>query len=289
MPRAVPHTDDLDVSQSQKRPRARARPLIRYILPSDNHSFIGRIYDLSIVSLNFDSYEDMARYPDVKYALEANHALTGLTRRVESLNLAGGLLWPENLPQSFKDFPVSRYEWLTIAADVFLMRYTSVVDCALILADCIYETGLEPRKCTLDQLRKKGVPAETLAVFKAMLDDQGDLRDERNARFHHGAERGFTEDSQTFQIAARFERWGSGLTGKDQFGRPINVDRSFREGLVELQRDFNTSTRSLVKLLDGLYNILHIEFESRFGPRIRAATHGLNAGSRARRAADHEA
>ncbi|WP_261321628.1 hypothetical protein [Rhizobium leguminosarum] len=61
--------------------RARTKPLVRHILPSDNHGFIGRVYELSIVSLNFDSYEEMAQYPDVKYALEVNYALKGLTRR----------------------------------------------------------------------------------------------------------------------------------------------------------------------------------------------------------------
>ncbi|ACI59236.1 hypothetical protein Rleg2_6069 (plasmid) [Rhizobium leguminosarum bv. trifolii WSM2304] len=261
---------------------ARTKPLVRHILPSDNHGFIGRVYDLSIVSLNFDSYEEMAQYPDVKYALEVNYALKGLTRRVESLNLAGGLIWPERLPESFKDFAVSRYEWLTIAADVFLMRYTSVVDCALIFASGVYECGLEAKKCSFDQLKKKGVASTALYVLEQMLADQGNLRAERNARFHHGEERGFTEDSQTFEMAARFEQWGSGLTGKNQVGRTINVTRSFQEGLVELQREFNFSTKSLVKRLDEFYDILEVEFESRFGPRIQAATHGLNAGSQVR-------
>ncbi|WDR06683.1 Cthe_2314 family HEPN domain-containing protein [Devosia rhodophyticola] len=274
--------DSLDPAQSKpaKGKRARTKPLVRYVLPSDNHDFIGRVYDLSIVALNFDSFEEMAQYPDVKYALEVNYALKGLTRRVESLNLAGGLIWPERLPESFKDFAVSRYEWLTIAADVFLMRYTSVVDCALILANNVYECELEPRKCSFDQLKKKGVSPAALSILEEMLADQGNLRTERNARFHHGEERGFTEDSQTFQMAARFEQWGNGLRGKNKHGRSINVSRSFKEGLVELQREFNVSTKSIVKRLDQFYDILEIEFESRFGPRICAATHGLNARSR---------
>ncbi|WP_246732757.1 MULTISPECIES: Cthe_2314 family HEPN domain-containing protein [Rhizobium] len=201
---------------------------------------------------------------------------------MESLNLAGGLIWPERLPDSFKDFAVSRYEWLTIAADVFLMRYTSVVDCALIFANSVYECGLEAKKCSFDQLKKKGVSSTALYVLEQMLADQGNLRAERNARFHHGEERRFTEDSQTFEMAARFEQWGSGLTGKNQLGRTIDVARSFQEGLVELQREFNFSTKSLVKRLDEFYDILEVEFESRFGPRIQAATHGLNVGSQAR-------
>ena len=254
---------------------------MRHILPSDRHGFIGRVYDLSIVELNFESYEEIAKYPDVRYALEVYYALKKLVARVESLNLAGGLIWPERLPESFKEFAVSRYEWLTIAADVFLMRYTSVVDCALIFTNCVYECGLPPKHCSFDHLKKKGVAPSVLSVLEKMLADQGDLRSERNSRIHHGVERGFTDDSQIFEMAARFERWGNGLKGNDRFGRPIDVSRSFREGLVELQRDFNVSTKSLVRRLNQYYDITEVEFESRFGPRIRAATHGLNARSQA--------
>lgn len=262
--------------------RRRKKPLVRHVLSSDDHNFIGRVYQLSIVSLSFDSYEEMAQYPDVKYALETNYALKPLVRRVESLNLVGDLLWPEKLPNSFKDFAISRYDWLTIAADVFLMRYTSVVDCALIFTNVIYECGLEARKCSFDQLKKKGVNTATLYVLEQMLADQGKHRFERNARFHHGEEREFTEDSMTFELAARWEQWGRGMAGKNRVGRNINVRRSFQEGLVELQRQFNLSTRALIKRLDQLYDLLEIEFESRFGPRIRAATHGLNVGNHVR-------
>jgi hypothetical protein len=263
--------------------RPRTKPLVRHILPPDKHRFVGRIYDLSIVAMNFDSYDEMAKHADVKYALEVNYALEGLVRRVESLNLAGGLIWPARLPDSFKEFAVSRYEWLTIAADVFLMRYTSVVDCALIFANWVYECDLESRKCSFDHLKKKNVSPAALSVLEKMLSDQGDLRKERNARFHHGMERGFTQDSQIFEMAARFEQRGRGLMGEDICGRKIDVTRSFKEGLVELQREFNASTKSLIKRLNQFYDILEVEFESRFGPRIQAATHGLNVGSRGKR------
>lgn len=259
----------------------RSKPLIRHIVASDNHWFVGRVYDLSIVAYHFDSYEDLARHPDCKYAFHVNHTLSSLTLRVESLNLVGDMLWPEQLPKNFRDFPVSRYEWLTIAADVFLMRFISVVDCALILTNDVYETGLDPKKCTTDQLKKAGVPSAVLSILEEMRKDQGDLRVERNARFHHGSERAFTDDSITFRTAARFERWGNDVVGRDQHGRRINVERSFKEGLVELQREFNAATRKLVRHLDAFYHLVGVEFGSRFTPRIRAATHGLNAKSKA--------
>lgn len=255
--------------------RARSSFLKRHIVPSDNHGFIGRVYNLSIVAYHFDSYEDLEKHADCKYAFEINYYVSSLARRVESLNLAGGMLWPDPMPK-VKDFPISRYEWLTVSVDVFLMRYISVVDCALLLANAIYEVGLEPKNCSLKNLKKKGVSTEVVGLLKKMLDDQGHLRPERNARMHHGEEREFTDDDQTFKIGAIFERM-HGIQGKDRFGRRINVDRSFKEGLVGLQREFNKSTRVLVRQLDRLYNLLWDEFEDRFGPRIRASTHGLRA------------
>jgi hypothetical protein len=257
--------------------RARSRFLVRYVLPSDDHEFVGRVIDLSIVSHSFDSYDDLVKYSDCKYAVDVNWSLNALTERVESLNLVGNLLWSEILPRDFKEFPISRHDWLTISIDVFLMRYVSVSDCAFLLINSIFELGLSPRNCTYEKLEKK-LPSDLRTVLKEMHDDQSALRTERNARIHHGAERGFTEDDPTFRTAAQFERFG-GMTGIDRFGRKINVERSFKEALVELQHEFNRVTRRLVRQLDKLYDELSGEFESRFGPKIRNATHGLNAGA----------
>jgi hypothetical protein len=49
-------------------------------LPSDNHKFVGRIYDLSIVGMHFETYEELAKHADC----DVNYALSMLTRRVES-------------------------------------------------------------------------------------------------------------------------------------------------------------------------------------------------------------
>jgi hypothetical protein len=247
------------------------------MLASDTHGFVGRIYDLSIVSLHFDSYEALAIYPDCKYVIDVNEALTRLVGRVESLNLAGNMLWLEPLPQDFRAFPVSRHEWLTVTADVFLMRYISVVDCALLLVSQVFELGIDRHACNLNSLRKKGLLSTLDLILTQMVQDQGSLRSERNARVHHGEERAFTEDDTTFKTAAIFEHRMNGMTGKNRLGRRINLDRMLKVGLVELQREFNRSTRTLVRQLDRLYRELWREFEARFEPRIRAATHGLNA------------
>jgi hypothetical protein len=278
----MPHTDNNpDTSGAglaiDKPKRTRSRFLVRYVLPSDTHGFVGRIYDLSIVALHFDSYEELAVYPDCKYTIDVNEVLTSLVTRVESLNLAGNMLWPAPLPLDFRAFPVSRHEWLTVTADVFLMRYISVVDCALLLVSEVFEFGLDRHACTLGNLRKKGLSSKIDQLLTDMVRDQGSLRAERNARVHHGQERAFTQDDTTFKIAAIFEHRLNRMTGEDRFGRKINLERMLKEGLVALQREFNRSTRVLVRHLDRLYDELWHEFEARFGPKIRAATHGLNA------------
>lgn len=253
--------------------RARAKFYVRHILPSDDHPFVGRIFDLSIIGYHFDTYEALASYPDCKYAYDVNGEVSNLTRRVESLNLVGNMLWPSPMPQDFKAFPMSRYEWLTVSADIFLMRFVSVVDCAMLVVNEVFECGLDASKCSIANLRKAGVPSSIMGLLDTMLIAQGSLRPERNRRFHHGAERGFTQDDLSFRTAALLEHRG-GVRGTDSFGRRLNMDRSFREGLVELQKDFNTATRTLVRQLNALYDHIRPEFESRFAPRFRVGPFG---------------
>ncbi len=243
------------------------RFLKQYVLASDDHAFVGRIYDLSIVAMHFNSYEDLAKHADCKYACDVDYALSMLTCRIESLNMVGGMLWPTSMPKNFNEFPVSRYEWLTISADVFLTRYISVVDCAIILVNEILECGLSIEACTLTNLKKKSVPQAILHHLGVMIEDQGHLRKERNGRVHHGAERGFSSDDQMFRIGALFEHRFNGAPATN--GRPLPSGRFFREGLVELQREFNGVMRTVVKQLDSLYDMLHPEFESRFSPKFR--------------------
>ena len=263
----------------QKPKRAQTRFLKRFIMSSDTHSFIGRVYDLSVVSMNFDSYEELAQYADCKYAIDTNYWLTVLARRVESLNMVGNMLWPDPVLKSFRDLALTRYQWLTVTMDVFLTRYISVIDCALLLVNEVYRLGLEPKKCTLQNPKKRGLPGAVADYLELMLDEQEVLRNERNSRIHHGEEREFTDDDQTFKTASLFNDKFHGMKGTDQYGRRINVDRSFKEGLVSIQRDFNRSTRLLKKQLDNLYDLLWEVFEDHFGALICAATHGLNTGA----------
>lgn len=242
--------------------------LKRHTLHSDTHRFVGRIMDLSIVSTHFENYEELATYPDCKYAIDVNEGLSALIQRVESLNIVGTMLWSEKMPKHSKEFPVSRYEWLIISADVFLARYISVVDCATILVNEIFECGLSFEACSLKNLEKTVIPNEIIAHLKEMTRDQGLLRKERNSRFHHGAERGFSSHDLTFRVGALFEhRFSRWMAGPD--GRRLPVERFFRDGLIELQREFNHATRKLVRRLDHLYCMLQPEFESRFSLKFK--------------------
>jgi hypothetical protein len=222
--------------------------------------------------MHFESYDKLANYPDCKYVCDVNIEVSTLVRRVESLNLLGSLLWPEPLPSDPYGLPISLFEWLTVTADVFLMRYISVLDCAIILTNEVYECGLERRKCSIENLKKKGVSPGVIALLNELQNDQGDLRDERNARFHHGLERALTGDDTVFQLAARLK-----LRGKYEDGRRINVQRTFKEGLVDLQREFNPVSRRLVRRLDRLYDLLGPEFDNRFAPKYKVGYGGGNA------------
>jgi hypothetical protein len=248
--------------------RVATRFLKRYVLPSDTHEFVGRIYDLSIVGMHFENYEGLSKHADCKYAYDVNYALSALTRRIESLNMVGSMLWPTNLPKNFKEFPISRYEWLTVSSDAFLGRYISVVDCAIILVSEILECGLPPVACTAANLKRKAIPNPIIIQLDRMIVDQGLLRTERNSRFHHGLEREFSSDDSMFRTGALFEHRFDGATISD--GRKLPMERLFREGLIELQREFNSAMRTVVKQLDRLYDMLHPEFEQRFSPKFKA-------------------
>lgn len=253
----------------RKAPRRRTAFLKEKILSSDCHSFIGRIYDLSIVSYHFETYEEMARHPDCVYALNVNRVLSSLTRRVESLNHVANMLWLDNKFVQQPSLPVTRYEWLNVCADTFLMRYVSLFDCALLLTNEVLEIKLRPQVCTIRNMKKEGAPPKLIAVLQDLDVAVTELRNERNERFHRGWEREHTTDDVSFKASTMHETRGMRITGFDQFGRALDQEKFFREGLVNLQRDFKKHTGHYVKKLDRLYNQLEPEFECRFSPKYR--------------------
>ena len=240
----------------------------RYIISSDEHYFVGRIYDLSIVEMHFDSCEDLSKIGHCKYVSDVNREISILVNRVESLNLVGGMIWLDlNSDQTFK-YPVTKFEWLTIVMDVFLIRYISVLDCAVQLANEIFEVGLSRKRCSIDRRESGGVPSNALDILKKIQTDQGLLRDERNARVHHGLERSYTDDDLTFRLAAIFEQWGSSIVGTDRLGRSINLEVFFEEALNNPKNEFSETCGRLSICLDELYDNLSIEFEARLRKKL---------------------
>ena len=86
--------------------------LRRFTLPSDEHPFIGRIFDLSIVGMSFDSYDELARYPDCEFVYRVNDAVSTIAQQVNPSIGGGILLWPEPLPSDPYSLPISLFESL---------------------------------------------------------------------------------------------------------------------------------------------------------------------------------
>ena len=106
--------------------RWETRFLKRIAMPLD-HEFYDRVYDLGMVQLNFDTYEELSKYSDCKYIFHCGMSTKGLESRVESLNRVGDLLWVDPTDWDMENQKIDRYAWLNVAADVFLLRLIEVV------------------------------------------------------------------------------------------------------------------------------------------------------------------
>ena len=243
----------------------------RYIIISDDHEFQGRVFDLAQpLHLGFESWEQAQEYPDAVYVLNVCERVEHLRRRVESLNVVGEMLWTRRVPRKFKRFPISRYEWLNTIADVFLMRLISVSDCAALLVNDVFQAGVNPRGCTPTALKKAGVPQAVVDGLNAISAGHQQLREERNHRFHHGWERGFSDDDRMFWMVSLFEHRFNGVAGNDREGRPIDIERYFRDGRAELRTEFSPALKALKRDLTRLYDLLEEPFETLFSPMFRA-------------------
>lgn len=239
------------------------RGLRRYTLPSDESKFVGRVYDLSIVSLHFESCEQASKFADAMYVLEVNSRTSLLTRRVESLNHVGELLWPKK-PIPPTSLPMSAYEFCNLIQDSFLMRIVSVLDCCCILLASVLELAIDPRKASIANIAKLAPKNRCIKPLEDLSNLQNVLRAERNIRFHRAVEERFTDDDDTFRLAALWSHWGRPLEGKDRLGRDIDVNRSYKIAIDCLRSKFNSNTRTLVRSLDKFYKPLESEFEQRF-------------------------
>lgn len=243
--------------------------LARLVISSDTHAFIGRVFDLSIVGMHFESYEQVSEYPDAKYVLEVNDRTSLLVRRVESLNPVGELLWPKE-PIGIEELPMSAYEFCNFIQDAFLMRAISILDCCCLLAVEVLELGIPPRQANMDRIQREFGDHPCCEKLQKIASIQAELRTERNLRFHRAEEEPLTDDDETFKTVALFSRHGPGMTGTDRLGREIDLKRFFDEAIAGLRNKFDVNVRNLLVVLDDFYDVLLGEFNGRFRSKYRA-------------------
>jgi hypothetical protein len=244
--------------------------LRRYVLSSDNSSFVGRVYDLSIVKLHFETYDEASKYADAKYVVDVNSRTSLLTRRVESLNHIGDLLWPRRR-KALRPFPVSAYEYCDLIQDAFLMRTISVLDCCCILLVAVLELNLDPRRANVVNISKLTPESKCLQPLMDLSNLQSTLRAERNVRFHRAEEEQFTDNDSAFKTLSLWSHWGMQAKGQDADGNEIDVDQLFVVAINRLRSKFNLSTKAMIKALDKFYKPLEAEFEERFKAKCNAS------------------
>jgi hypothetical protein len=241
------------------------------LVVADDHDFVGRIFDLAMpLELGFKSNKQLSRYNDCHYVMQVYWRLGFLIDRTESLNIVRKMLLKRNLPKSFKGFPVNRYEWLTICADIFLMRYVSVSDCCLHLTNEVFETGLSPRACNLDNLRQKGVNPKVLSALTHIAGYASSHRTERNSRVHESLERSFTPHDGAFRAMSVMEMWNDKPYTITSKGRASDVTKWFDAAIKRLRKETTDASTKLAGALPDLYSALHQEFEVRFGEKFAA-------------------
>jgi len=245
-----------------------ARRPRRLTISSDDHKLIGRIYDLSIAGLHFDDYADAEKYPDVIYALTVNNRASLLTKRIESLNHVGDILWPRRRIRP-KLLPMSAYEYCNFIQDVLLMRTISILDCCCLLTVAILELDIIPRQTTIDRIRNASNSHPSSDKLKAISDLQFEFRTERNMRFHRAEEEPLTDDDVTFKIAALYAFQGQGITGNDRHDRNIDLTKSYDEAIDNIRNKFRNNIKLLKRPINELYDCLIGEFNTRFSTKFR--------------------
>lgn len=177
----------------------------------------------------------------------------------------------EKVP-TFHGFPISRYDWLNIATDIFLMRIISVLDCCLLVTNEVFECGLKVRQCKLESLQRAGVSAPAIQVMREMNDSMYKLREERNSRIHSGFLRAMTKDDRVFQALSVLERLGKPAIVQENNNNWSDVKDWFRAALKELKRETRAGTRDVVTHYNRLLDCLFEEFSARASAKAAIRT-----------------
>jgi hypothetical protein len=149
------------------------------------------------------------------------------------------------------------------------MRLVSVKDCASLLVSEIFQLELQ-NKCSVDKLRRCGVPAGVMLALSKIADNQFALRMERNERIHEGIQRGFSDHDGFFRSIAFFEKRYGKVNATDENGRPIKIERLFLAALKDLRSIFNPAVTALETDLHELFDLLLVEFDTRFTQMLEA-------------------
>ena len=226
---------------------------------------VGRVFDLAQpLQLGFQSWEQVREYKDAEYVLSVFFPMDFLYSRFESFQAILTLLEQDFTSEQVQALKTSRHQWLNLIRDSFLMRYSSIFDCTLILSNSVCELNLSYEKCTLYHLRRSGLPDDLIAQLEAFHGQIKRIVSERNERFHRGWEKTVSQQEQIFKIASSFEVSGNSLVGSDEHGHPINLESMFSEAITEFSAEAFTALRELQEVAVTTLDILEPYFESKF-------------------------
>jgi len=244
----------------------------------DDHTFVGRVNDLSVVGLNFDSSDQFEKFEDINYALWTNYWLSALVNRVHSLNIPIDMT-KYTVEQAFvRHNPLGAYDWLNVTEDVFLMRSSSVVDCLLILMNEIEEIGETPKKCVLNRLQKKGLSKASVDQVDAINIHLTNHKNERNERFHHGLDNEFTDDDRVLKLKSNMIKYGTDINTSN-IPAEKQPEVLFKKVQSELGKKYSKIAKIIADSIYVAFDKLEPEFESRFSDKYKRRTHKFGSNN----------
>lgn len=230
------------------------------------HPFICRLSDLCVVQLSFETWSDVEKYEDVLYTLLVGGWTDKLSTRVRSFERIEEFL-DHNLSEIGKTNPATILE---MARDALHLRLVSVLDILNLVVNVVFELNIENKSATFGNISRKVADKRVLRPLGVANSKLTTVKDDRDARVHHGTERTHDENDDGFRVAALWETWGRRIVMHDQKGNVIPLTQMYdsrRHELTELLRNqFLSFSNEIHEVLDICSN----EFEARFSKKIAA-------------------
>jgi hypothetical protein len=176
---------------------------------------------------------------------------------------------------AFQDFPlrtskgnISRMDWLQVATDAMLLRFSSVRDCSFLLVNAVFELGIDDRKVALHRLRRNRalLGNRVLDPIQKVADVGRELRHQRNKHAHAGIEPELIAASTMFRVACYGERMGQPFVGMD--GRSLPVEPEYRAIASGMLRVFSETAAQLQASLDSLFDELDAVFLEKWRAKL---------------------